>query len=92
MNWYACWAFIEERGSKSRGPYRRRSPQFKPQLCRDICAGTVGRKEAQRKYSLSVNLVHLWLTEYGCGDLDAEEVQATRVTEYETKIAAPGAS
>lgn len=33
----------------SRGPYRRHSPQFKLQLCNDIRAGTIGRKEAQRK-------------------------------------------
>jgi hypothetical protein len=27
------------------------------QLCHDICNGTVGRKEAGRKYSLSANLL-----------------------------------
>jgi transposase len=64
------------------------SPHFKLQLCHDIRAGTVGRKEAQRKYSFSANLVHLWLTQYDRGELDAEEVEATLVTEYEGKIAA----
>ena len=48
----------------SRGPYRRHSVQFKLQLCHDARAGTVGRKSAQRKYALSANLVHLWLTQY----------------------------
>lgn len=72
----------------SRGPYRRHSPQFKLQLCNDIRAGAIGRKEAQRKYSLSANLVHLWLTQYDRGELDGEEVEATLVTEYEAKIAA----
>ena len=72
----------------SRGPYRRHSPQFKLQLCHDIRAGTIGRKEAQRKYVLSANLVHLWLTQYDRGELDAEEVEATLVTEYGVKIAA----
>lgn len=72
----------------SRGPYRRHSPQFKLQLCSDIRAGTIGRKEAQRKYTLSANLVQLWLTQYDRGELDAEEVEATLVTEYEAKIAA----
>lgn len=72
----------------SRGPYRRHSPQFKLQLCHDIREGTIGRKEAQRKYTLSANLVQLWLTQYDRGELDADEVEATLVTEYEAKIAA----
>jgi transposase len=72
----------------SRGPYRRHSPQFKLQLCHDIRAGTIGRKEAQRKYALSANLVHLWLTQFDRGELDAEEVEATLAIEYEAKIAA----
>jgi transposase len=72
----------------SRGPYRRHSVQFKLQLCHDIRAGTVGRKEAQRKYALSANLVHLWLTQYDRGELNAEEVEAAVVSEYEAKIAA----
>ena len=37
----------------SRGPYRRHTPQFKLQLCTDIRSGTVGRREAQKKYGLS---------------------------------------
>ena len=72
----------------SRGPYRRHSAQFKLQLCHDIRSGTIGRKEAQRKYSLSANLVHLWLTQYDRGELDGEEVEAAVLTEYEAKIAA----
>src|SRR5689334_19920933 len=74
-------------GSAGRSPYRRHSPQFKLQLCHDIRAGTIGRKEAQRKYALSANLVQLWLTQYDRGELDAQEVDATLVTEYEAKIA-----
>ena len=31
----------------ARGPYRRHSPQFKLQLCQDIRAGAIGRKEAR---------------------------------------------
>lgn len=72
----------------SRGPYRRHSPQFKLQLCHDIRSGAIGRKEAQRKYALSANLVHLWLTQFDRGELDVEEVQATVLAEYEAKIAA----
>ena len=72
----------------SRGPYRRHSPQFKLQLCNDIRAGSISRREAQRKYSLSANLIQLWLTQYDRGELDREEVEASVVAEYEAKIAA----
>jgi transposase len=72
----------------SRGPYRRHTPQFKLQLCSDIRSGTVGRREAQKKYALSANLIQLWLTQYDRGELNAEEVEASVVAEYEAKIAA----
>ncbi len=72
----------------SRGPYRRHSPQFKLQLCNDIRSGTLGRREAQKKYSLSANLIQLWLTQYDRGELDREEVEAAVLAEYESKIAA----
>lgn len=71
-----------------RGPYRRHTAQFKLQLCHDILDGTVGRKEAQRKYSLSANLLQLWLTQFDRGKLTPEEVEASLVTDYEAKIAA----
>ena len=37
----------------SQGPYRRHSAQFKLQLCQDIRSGVLGRRDAQKKYSLS---------------------------------------
>lgn len=39
----------------SRGPYRRHSAQFKLQLCHDIRSGTLGRRDAQRKCTLSAH-------------------------------------
>lgn len=72
----------------SRGPYRHHTPQFKLQLCSDIRSGTLGRREAQKKYGLSANLIHLWLAQYDCGGLNREEVEAAVVAEYEAKIAA----
>ena len=72
----------------SRGPYRHHTPQFKLQLCTDIRSGTVGRREAQKKYGLSANLIQLWLTQYDRGELNREEVEAWAVAEYESKIAA----
>jgi transposase-like protein len=71
-----------------RGPYRRHSPQFKLQICSDIRSALISRRDAQKQYNISANLVQLWLTQYDRGELDGEEVEATVVAEYETKIAA----
>jgi transposase len=43
----------------SRGPYPRLTPQFKMQHCGDIRAGTLGRRDAQKKYALSANLIQM---------------------------------
>ena len=48
----------------SRGPYRRHAPEFKIQLCQDIRSGAIGRRDVARKYTLSTNLIQLWLTQY----------------------------
>jgi transposase-like protein len=53
----------------SRGPYRRHAAQFKLQLCQEIRSGLIGRREAQTKYSLSANLIQLWLTQFDRGEL-----------------------
>lgn len=72
----------------ARGSYRSHSLQFKLQLCTDIRSGKIGRREAQREYRMSANLVQLWLTRYDRGELDAEEAAAATVAEYEARIAA----
>ncbi len=48
----------------------------------------MGRREAQKKYGLSANLIQLWLTQYDRGELNREEVEAWAAAEYEAKIAA----
>ena len=72
----------------SRGPYRRHSLQFKLQLCTDIRSGAIGRREAQRTYKLSAQLIQLWLTQFDEGQLCVEEMEASVIDEYEAKIAA----
>lgn len=72
----------------SRGPYRRHSAQFKLQLCHDIRSDTLGRRDAQRKYTLSANLIQMWLTQFDRGELSNEEAEASVVADYEAKIAA----
>ena len=72
----------------SRGPYRRHAAQFKLQLCREIRSGSIGRRDAQTKYSLSANLIQPWLTQFDRGELTGEDVEATLVNDCEAKIAA----
>ena len=72
----------------SRGPYRRHSAQFKLQRCSDIRSGKIGRREAQKTYAISANLIQMWLTQYDRGEFDTDEAQAALIPEYEAKIAA----
>lgn len=72
----------------SKGPYRRHAPEFKIQVCQDIRSGAIGRRDAARKYTLSTNLIQLWLTQYDRGELSTEEAEASVIAEYEAKIAA----
>jgi len=69
------------------GSYCRHSAEFKLQVCTDIRAGKLGRLESQRLYKLSANLIQHWLVQYDCGELRGEEVEATQVADYESKIA-----
>jgi len=72
----------------SRGPYRRHAPEFKIQLCQDIRSAAIGRRDAAEKYTLSTNLIQLWLPQYDREELSAEEAEALVITGYEAKIAA----
>ncbi len=72
----------------SPGPYRRHSTSFKLQLCQDIRAGIIGRRDAQRSLNISANLIQLWLTQFDRGELTGEEAEASVIAEYEARIAA----
>ena len=75
-----------------RGPYRRHSTPFKLQLCQDIRAGVLGRRDAQRSHNLSANLIQLRLTQFNRGELsnelNDEEAEESVIAEYEARIAA----
>ena len=76
----------------SRGPYRRHSTPFKLQLCQDIRAGVIGRRDAQRSHNISANLIQLWLAQFDRGELTSEEAEASVIAEYEARIiGGPGA-
>ena len=68
--------------------YRRHSTPFKLQLCQDIRNGVIARRDAQRTYSVSANLIQLWLTQFDCGELNDEEAEAIVIAEYEAHIPA----
>ena len=53
--------------------------QFKLQLCQEIRSGSIGRRDAQTKYSLSANLIQLRLTQFDRGELTGKEVEASLV-------------
>lgn len=72
----------------SKAPYRRHSPEFKLQLCRELRSGELRRKDAQVKYSLSAALIHTWLTQFDRGDTQMQGIDPVLVAEYEARIAA----
>jgi transposase len=43
---------------------------------------------SQRTYSVSANLIQLWLTQFDRGELNDEEAEASVIAEYEARIAA----
>lgn len=67
---------------------RRHSTPFKFQLCQDIRAGIIGRRDVQRSHDLSANLIHLWLTQFDLGELMNEKAEASVIAEHEARIAA----
>lgn len=73
-----------------RDSYRRHSGEFKHQLCADIGAGKLDRREALRTHGLSANLLQMWLTQYDQGSLNDDVAAAGVVAKYEAKIAVLG--
>ena len=46
-------------------PGQRHHPDaFKREVCHQIRSGLIGRREAQRRYALSDNLLQIWLARY----------------------------
>jgi transposase len=68
----------------SKVPYRRHSPEFKLQLCREIRSGELRRLEAQRQYKLSSALVAEY--EAKIADLERKVGQLTMELDLVKKI------
>jgi transposase len=69
-------------------PYRRHAPEFKRQVCREIRSGTLGRRDAQKKYALSDNLIQLWLGQYDREQTGPRMVDESLLVASEQKVAA----
>ena len=69
-------------------PFRRFSREFKLQLCADVRAGIIGRREAERTHRLSSSLLATWLKRFDAGLLSQGEEPVGRIADvYEGKIA-----
>ena len=68
---------------------RRRSfsSEFKRQISREFLEGRAGMHDLARRYSLSRNLIRLWVRKYAAGEFTDELAEAVRVAEHERKIA-----
>jgi transposase-like protein len=67
--------------------HRSFSSEFKRQLAREFLEGRAGMHELARRYSLSRNLIRLWVCKYEAGEFTDERAEAVRIAEYEHKIA-----
>jgi transposase len=72
----------------TRSPYRRHTQPFKFQLCKEIRAGALSRRDAQKKYDLSANLIQRWLTLFDQKLLTEDAAPAIIDLDSEAKIAA----
>jgi transposase-like protein len=67
--------------------HRSFGSQFKRQVAREFLDGRAGLHELARRYSLSRNLIRLWIRKYEDGEFNDELAEAVHVAEYERKIA-----
>ena len=67
--------------------HRSFSSEFKRQVAQDYLEGRAGLHELARRYSLSRNLIRLWIRKYEAGEFTDELAESVHVAEYERKIA-----
>lgn len=72
----------------SKHQFRRHSDEFKLQVCSDVRAGSLSRRDAQRRYELSPSLLHTWLQRFDKGGGMTKSPDQPAVDAYEAKIAA----
>jgi transposase-like protein len=67
--------------------HRSFGSEFKRQVSRELLEGRAGMHELARRYSLSRNLIRLWVRKYEAGEFTEELAEAVQIAEYERKIA-----
>ena len=67
--------------------HRSFSSEFKRQMAQDYLEGRAGLHELARRYSLSRNLIRLWIGKYEAGEFTDELAEAVHIAQYERKIA-----
>ena len=67
--------------------HRSFSSEFKRQISREFLEGRAGMHELARRYSISRNLIRLWIRKYEAGEFTDELAEAVRIAEYERKVA-----
>jgi transposase len=72
----------------AKGPYRRHSTEFKLHVSSEIRSGQLGRREAQKKYKLSDNLIQQWLARYDLQTLQGRVVKADSLDACQARVAA----
>lgn len=66
--------------------HRSFSSEFKRQISREFLEGRAGMHELARRYSLSRNLIRLWVRKYEAGEFTDEVAEGVRIAEYERKV------
>ena len=69
-------------------PYRRHSAEFKLHVCSEIRSGRLGRRDAQKKYRLSDNLLQHWLAKFDLQSLQREAVKPSPLDACQAHISA----
>jgi len=67
--------------------HRSFGSEFKRQISRDFLEGRAGMHELARRYSISRNLIRLWIRKDEAGEFTDELAEAVRIAEYERQIA-----
>src|SRR5580692_3450220 len=63
--------------------HRSFGSEFKRQLAKEFLEGRAGMHELARRYSLSRNLIRLWVRKYEAGEFTDEMAEPVRIAEYE---------
>ena len=65
--------------------HRSFSSEFKRQLVKEFLDGRAGLHELARRYSLSRNLIPLWIRKYEAGEFTDELAEAVHITTGNSK-------